>query len=71
MVNLEGRELVFKVLESPFADVYGPSTQPVCHCLLGIFQGVAMAIFDVETAGMEVQCCAKGDTCCRFVVSAK
>ncbi len=71
MMNLEGRELVFKVVESPFAEVYGPSIQPVCHIVLGLLRGVALAIFDAETTGMEVQCAAKGDTCCRFVVSAK
>jgi predicted hydrocarbon binding protein len=37
----------------------------------GLLQGVALAVFDVETTGMEVQCAAKGDNCCRFVVSAK
>lgn len=71
MVNLEGREIVFKILESPFADAYGPSAQSVCHTALGIFQGVAMTLFDAESSGMEVQCTAKGDTCCRFVVGAK
>jgi predicted hydrocarbon binding protein len=71
MVNLEGRELVFKILGSPFADAYGPSTQSVCHTALGVFRGVAMALFDAESSGMEVQCTAKGDTCCRFVVGAK
>jgi predicted hydrocarbon binding protein len=70
MANFEGRELVFKVLDSPFAGVYGPSTQPVCHTLLGMFRGVAMTLFESGASGMEVQCEAKGDTCCRFVVSA-
>ncbi len=71
ILSVEGREMVFKVLESPFADVYGPSIQPVCHLVLGLLRGVGMALFDAETTGMEVQCAAKGDTCCRFVVSAK
>ncbi len=71
MTNFEGRELVFKVEDSPFAEIYGPSIQPVCHLVQGLFRGVALALFDVETTGMEVQCAAKGDTCCRFVVSAK
>jgi predicted hydrocarbon binding protein len=71
MMNFEGRELVFKVEESPFPEVYGPSIQPVCHLVQGLLQGVALAVFDVETTGMEVQCAAKGDNCCRFVVSAK
>ncbi len=71
MMNFEGRELVFRIQDSPFAEVYGPSIQPVCHLVLGLLRGVALALFDVETTGMEVQCEAKGDTCCRFVVSAK
>jgi predicted hydrocarbon binding protein len=71
ILNLEGRELVFKVLDSPFAEVHGPSIQPVCHLVLGLLQGVGLVIFDVETTGMEVQCTAKGDSACRFVVSAR
>lgn len=71
MANLEGRELVFKILECPFADAYGPSTQAVCHAVLGLLQGVAMTVFEAEASGMEVQCAAKGDSCCRFVVSAR
>lgn len=71
MVNLENQELVFKTVDSPFAEVYGPSTQPICYTVLGFLQGVAMTLFDKETDGMEVQCMAKGDNCCRFVVSAR
>ena len=71
MVNLENQEVVFKVVGSPFAEVYGPSTQPVCYTVLGFLQGVAMTLFDKETDGMEVQCMAKGDTCCRFVASGR
>ena len=70
MANLEGRELVFKVVDSPFAEVYGPSTQPVCYTLLGVLRGVAMTLFDQPAGGTEVQCAAKGDSCCRFVVNA-
>ena len=62
-------ELVFKVLDSPFAEVYGPSTQPVCYTILGVLRGVAMTLFDKPAHGAEVQCAAKGDNCCRFVVS--
>lgn len=71
MAHVEGEELVFKVLDSPFAEVYGPSTQPVCYPLLGVLRGVAMTLFDKAAEGAEVQCVAKGDTCCRFVVSGK
>lgn len=71
MAHLEGEELVFKVMDSPFAEVYGPSTQPVCYTLLGVLRGVAMTLFDKPADGAEVQCMAKGDTCCRFVVSGR
>jgi len=71
MANLDGEELVFKVLDSPFAESYGPSTKPVCFTVLGFLQGVAMSLFDKEADGTEVQCLAKGDNCCRFVVSGR
>ena len=71
MANLETQELVFKVVDSAFAAVYGPSTQPICYTVLGFLQGAAMTLFDKETDGMEVQCMAKGDNCCRFVVSGR
>ena len=71
MVNLENQEVVFKVVGSPFAEVYGPSTQPICYTVLGFLQGAAMTLFDKETDGMEVQCMAKGDDCYRFVVSGR
>jgi hypothetical protein len=30
-MSIDGKELVFKTVESPFADVYGQSTQRVCY----------------------------------------
>jgi len=71
MAHFEGEELVFKVLDSPFAEVYGPSTQPICYTLLGVLRGVAMTLFDKLVDGAEVQCTAKGDSSCRFVISAR
>ena len=71
MVNVERSELVLKVNGSPFAEEYGPSVRPVCHLLLGLFRGAGMALFDREVIGEEVQCAAKGDAACLFVVSAK
>jgi len=71
MAHIEGEELVFKVRDSPFAEVYGPSTQPVCYTLLGVLRGVGMTLFDKPVDGGEVQCAAKGDDSCRFVVSGR
>lgn len=71
MFQPEMRELVWKVLDSPFADEYGPTSNPVCFYLLGLFQGAGMALFDSEVDGQEVQCVARGDTACRFVITAR
>jgi predicted hydrocarbon binding protein len=71
MLNVENGELVLKVQESPFAEIYGPSVNPVCHILSGIFQGVGTALFESEVEGQEIQCLARGDDVCRFVITAK
>jgi predicted hydrocarbon binding protein len=71
MLNLESSELVVKVEGSPIAEMYGPSVKPVCHILSGLFQGAGVAIFDREVEGQEVQCYARGDDVCRFVVTGK
>jgi predicted hydrocarbon binding protein len=71
MLNLESKELVVKVNGSPFAEEYGPSVNPVCHFHLGLFQGIGMAVFDLEVDGQEVQCLARGDGVCRFAISAR
>ena len=71
MLNLEREELVLKVQGSPFAEEYGPSVRPVCHLLLGLFRGAGMVVFDRDVIGEEVQCAAKGNPACLFVVSAK
>lgn len=71
MSNFSMKELVLKLTGSAFAECYGPSTQPVCHTVLGLLRGAAMTLFDAAVDGSEVQCEAKGDACCRFVISAR
>jgi len=71
IANFEGEELVVKVSHSAFAECYGPSTQSVCYTILGLLEGLAMALFDKPVDGSEVQCEAKGDSCCRFAVSGR
>jgi predicted hydrocarbon binding protein len=71
MANWESRELVFRADASPFVEDYGPSVVPVCHFLQGLLAGAAIVLFDTEVEGAEVQCVAKGDSACRFVVTAK
>jgi predicted hydrocarbon binding protein len=71
MFNAENAELVLKVQESPFGEIYGPSVNPVCHILLGVFQGVGVAVFERDVEGQEIQCLARGDDVCRFVITGK
>lgn len=71
MAHFQGREIVVKARDSATAEIYGPSVYPVCHLLLGLLEGVAMTLFDSEVDGQEVQCEAKGDSCCRFVISGR
>jgi hypothetical protein len=71
MLNPDRQELVVKVTESPLAEAYGPSVRPVCHLLLGLFEGVAISVFNSEVEGQEVQCGACGDMACRFAISGR
>ena len=71
MINLETREIVLRVLHSPFVEEYGPSVEPVCHVLLGLFRGVGRVLFESEVDGVEVHCAARGDSACRFVVTSR
>lgn len=71
MSNFAMKELVLKLTDSAFAESYGPSTQSVCHTVRGLLRGVAMTLFESHVEAAEVQCEAKGDACCRFVLSAR
>jgi predicted hydrocarbon binding protein len=70
MLNLDFREIVIRIEGSPFAEEYGPSINSVCHLLHGLYKGAALAIFERDIDGQEVQCFAKGDDVCRFVLTA-
>ena len=72
MAHLEGEELVFKVLDSPFAEVLRPvDPAGLLHAPGCAARGRDDALRQAHRRRGSVQCAAKGDNCCRFVVSAK
>ena len=61
-------ELVVRVENSFTARGYGNSEVPVCHFLRGYNAGLAEVIKGKDIDAEEVQCAAKGDDCCKFVM---
>ncbi len=60
--------LIVKVYHSPFAEGYGPSSNPVCHMIRGVLGGMGSLVFRKEIDSKEVSCLAKGDEYCRFEI---
>jgi len=67
-LNASRGELVVEVLRSPFAEAYGPATVGVCHLIRGVLGGLAEGVFGMSVRAEEVQCLAKGDAVCKFVI---
>ncbi len=61
--------LEIRVCGSAFAEAYGRSDRPVCHLIRGIVAGMGTALLGLECGALETDCEAKGDPCCRFVLS--
>jgi predicted hydrocarbon binding protein len=59
------------VARSAFAESYGRSSQGACHLVRGVLAGMASILFDGECTSAEVECRAKGDKKCLFVVERK
>lgn len=59
------------VQHSPFAQAYGQSPLGVCHLIRGVLAGMAAVLFGADCSADEVECLAKGDASCRFVIEAK
>jgi predicted hydrocarbon binding protein len=63
--------LCVAVADSPFAQAYGQSSQSVCHLIRGVLAGMAFVLFGDECSADEVECRAKGDAMCRFVIEVR
>ena len=62
--------LCIAVKDSPFAQAYGQSSQSVCHLIRGVLAGMASILFGGDCSAEEVECRARGDERCRFVIEA-
>ncbi|HET7339948.1 MAG TPA: V4R domain-containing protein [Methylomirabilota bacterium] len=58
--------LVVTVRRSPFAEAYGPSTQPVCHLTRGVLESLATVTLGRPARVSETACAAMGAAACRF-----
>jgi len=65
------KHLCVAVEHSPFAQAYGQSSQSVCHLIRGVLAGMAAVLFGGDCTAEEVECRAKGDASCRFVIEAQ
>lgn len=69
-LSLDAGRLVIEVANSAFAAAYGPSSQPVCHFICGVFAGVAEIVLGGEVEPLETECLACGGRLCRFIYQA-
>ncbi|MFQ6016192.1 MAG: V4R domain-containing protein [Anaerolineae bacterium] len=67
-LDMETKEMIIEVQNSPFAEAYGPSDSGVCHMIRGVMAGMGAGIFGGDVQSEETRCVAKGDLVCRFEV---
>jgi len=65
------KQLCVAVKDSPFAEAYGQSSQSVCHLIRGVLAGMASVLFGGACSAEELECRARGDEDCRFVIEAQ
>ena len=58
--------LRLEVQNSPFAQSFGPSEQPVCHAVRGMLRGLADLWLGRQTQSVELQCTAQNHVSCMF-----
>jgi predicted hydrocarbon binding protein len=69
--NCDKKKLQISVENSPFAAAYSDSTEGVCHLTRGVLCGLATILFSKSCTASEVECAAKGDHHCVFLIRAK
>ncbi len=65
-LDVEARRYRLTLLNSPIADVYGPSKKPVCHLLAGFLAGIGVDLLGQQLLCEEVSCKAQGRPRCEF-----
>ncbi len=56
-----------EVDNSAYAWAYGPSAEPACHFIEGVFAGVAEIALGRPARSKQTKCAACGDKVCRFL----
>ena len=69
--DFDKKKLQISVEDSPFAAAYGDSSEGVCHLTRGVLCGLATILFSRSCMASEVECMAKGDHHCVFLICAK
>ena len=64
-------ELCLDVVNSPFAQGFGPSPEPVCAAIAGMAGAIAATILGQPTVADETRCVAAGAGSCRFVARGR
>lgn len=64
-------ELCLDVVNSPFAQAFGPSREPVCAAIAGMAEVIAATIHGRPAVADETRCVAAGAESCRFVARGR
>lgn len=70
-ITASAQGLELEVDNSPFAQGYGPSSQPVCAPISGILRSLATTLLDSEVTVAEHHCAAQHGGKCRFSARAE
>ena len=60
---------IVQVANSPFAEGYGPSEQPVCSPIKGVLRAIALIGYGKSVTVQETACVAQGAARCSFHLS--
>ncbi len=66
-----GGVLTVRLVNSVFAQGYGPAKDPVCHMVRGVFAGVGTIVLGGSVEALETRCRAMGAEDCYFVVTRR
>jgi uncharacterized protein len=64
--TVEPGRILLEVRNSPFAAGFGPSSEPVCHAIVGMVRAVATLVFERPATVRETACAATGAPLCTF-----
>jgi len=69
--SLESGKAIVIVYDSPLSGLKSSEKEPVCNFHCGLLAGSASAITGRRVVGEEVNCAAKGDDFCKFILKFK